>query len=118
ASELASLRCQHLNLGAGWVRCEGKGRKERCTPISHTARQVLRVWLRELGGDPAGPLFPSRSGGHLTRGGIWRLVIKHTDTARQRCPSVERRLNPAREMPFAPFMAGMAVVAVAGFVRF
>ncbi|MGZ6725130.1 MAG: hypothetical protein ACXVHK_29755, partial [Solirubrobacteraceae bacterium] len=32
--------------------------------------------------------------------------------------SVERRLNPAREMPFALFMAGMAVVAVAGFVRF
>ena len=88
AFELASLRCQHLNLGAGWIRCEGKGRKERCTPLSRATRQVLRVWLRELDGDPAGPLFPSRSGGHLTRGAIWRLVVKHTDTARQRCPSL------------------------------
>jgi integrase/recombinase XerD len=87
-SELASLRCQDLNLGAGWVRCEGKGRKERRTPLSRAARQVLRVWLRELGGDPAGPLFPSRSGGHLTRSAIWRLVVKHTTTARARCPSL------------------------------
>jgi integrase/recombinase XerD len=87
-SELASLRCQDLNLGAGWVRCEGKGRKERCTPLSRAARQVLRVWLRELGGDPAGPLFPSRNGGHLTRSAIWRLVVKHTTTARGQCPSL------------------------------
>jgi site-specific recombinase XerD len=87
-SELASLRCQDLNLDAGWVRCEGKGRKERCTPLSRAARQVLRAWLRELRGDPASPLFPSRNGGHLTRSAIWRLVVKHTTTARARCPSL------------------------------
>ena len=95
ASELASLRRQDLNLGAGWVRCEGKGRKERCTPLSRAARQVLRVWLRELGGDPAGPLFPSRTGGHLTRSAIWRLVAKHTATARARCPSLaDKNITP------------------------
>jgi integrase/recombinase XerD len=58
ASELASLRCEDLNLDAGWVRCQGKGTKNRCTPLSRTARKVLRVWLRELGGDPASPPFP------------------------------------------------------------
>jgi integrase/recombinase XerD len=89
ASELASLRRHDLNLAAGWIRCEGKGRKERCTPLSRGAREVLRVWLRELGGDPAGPLFPSRNGGHLTRSAIWRLVAKHTTTARGLCPSLE-----------------------------
>jgi site-specific recombinase XerD len=88
ASELASLRRENVNLGGGWVRCQGKGRKERCTPLSRVARQVLRVWLRELGGDPAGPLFPSRNSGHLTRSAIWRLVINHTSTARERCPSL------------------------------
>jgi len=86
ASQLARLRCEDLNRGAGWVRCEGKGRKERCTPLSRAARQVLRVWLRELGGEPASPLFPSRNGGHLTRSAIWRLVVKHTATARAQCP--------------------------------
>jgi integrase/recombinase XerD len=96
ASELASLRCQDLNLGSGaWVRCQGKGRKERCTPLSRAAVQVLRVWLRELGGDPADPLFPSHAGGHLTRSGIWRLVVKHTATARSRCPSlVGKNITP------------------------
>ena len=88
ASELASLRRQDLNLGGGWVRCEGKGRKERCTPISRAATQVLRVWLREQDGDPASPLFPSRTGGHLTRSGIWRLVAKHAAAACVRCPSL------------------------------
>ena len=89
ASELASLRCRDLNLSAGaWVRCEGKGRKERCTPLTRTTVQVLRVRLRELGGDPTGPLFPSRTCKHLTRSGIWRLVAKHTLTARARCPSL------------------------------
>jgi integrase/recombinase XerD len=89
ASELASLRRQDLNLAAGaWVRCEGKGRKERCTPLTHQTRQVLRIWLRELGANPANPLFPSRRGQHLTRGAIWRLVTKHTEIAREQCPSL------------------------------
>lgn len=89
ASELAGLRCQDLNLAAGaWVRCHGKGRKERCTPLTRTTVRVLRVWLRELDSNSAGPLFPSRTGGHLTRSAIWRLVVKHTTTARSRCPSL------------------------------
>jgi integrase/recombinase XerD len=89
ASELASLRCQDLNLASGaWVRCQGKGRKERCTPLTSVTVKVLRVWLRELDGDPGGPLFPSRTGGHLTRNAIWRLVAKHTTTARAHCPSL------------------------------
>jgi integrase/recombinase XerD len=89
AAELASLRCQDLQLDDGaWVRCHGKGRKERCTPLTRQTVQVLRVWLREQGGDPAGPLFPSRGGRHLTRGAIWRLVTKHAATACGRCPSL------------------------------
>ena len=59
ASELASLRCQDLNLDTGaWVRCEGKGRKERCTPLTRGTVKVLRVWLRELGGDPVRSAVP------------------------------------------------------------
>jgi len=89
ASELASLRCQDLQLATGaWVRCDGKGRKERCTPLTRQTVQVLRVWLRERDGQPGSALFPGRSGRHLTRGAIWRLVVKHADTARQRCPTL------------------------------
>ena len=49
---------------------------------------MLRVWLRERGGDPDSPLFPSRSGRHLTRDAIWRLVVKHAATAGRPCPSL------------------------------
>lgn len=89
ATELAGLRRQDLQLQDGaWVRCRGKGRKERCTPLTRETRQVLAVWLRELGGDPIGPLFPSRRGQQLTRGAIWRLVTKHATAARAHCPSL------------------------------
>ena len=92
ATELASLRCQDLQLSTGaWVRCQGKGRKERCTPLTRATVQVLRVWLRERDGQPTSPLFPTRSDQHLTRGAIWRLVIKHAATARERCPSLANK---------------------------
>jgi site-specific recombinase XerD len=96
ASELASLRCQDLQLGTGaWIRCEGKGRKERCTPVSRPTRQILQAWLRELDANPAGPLFPTRRGTQLTRGAIWRLVVKHVATARSRCPSLAtKKITP------------------------
>jgi integrase/recombinase XerD len=121
ASELAGLRLQDLQLGTGaWVRCEGKGRKERCTPLSRTTREVLRVWLRERGGQPASPLFPSRSGQHLTRGAIWRLVVKHAATAGDRCPSLAaKRITPhvlrhtaAMRMLHAPTPIDTATIAL------
>ena len=92
ASELASLRGQDLQLDSpAWVKCRGKGRKERCTPLSRPTRQVLHAWLRERDGHPAGPLFPNRSGQHLTRGAIWRLVVKHAATASDRCHSLQTK---------------------------
>lgn len=121
ASELASLRLQDLQLGTGaWVRCEGKGRKERCTPLSRSTREVLRVWLRERGGQPASPLFPSRSGQHLTRGAIWRLVVKHAATANDRCPSLAaKHITPhvlrhtaAMRMLHAPTPIDTATIAL------
>ena len=88
-SELAALCRQDLQLdGIAWVRCQGKGRKERCTPLTRETKAVLQAWLRERGGLPADALFPNRRGGHLTRGAIWRLVAKHAATACERCQSL------------------------------
>jgi integrase/recombinase XerD len=57
---------------------------------------VLRIWLREQGGSPTSPLFPGRSGTHLTRGAIWRRVITHAAaTAAEQCPSITtKNLTP------------------------
>lgn len=52
-SELTSLRVQDVSLGPGaHVRCQGKGRKERCTPLRRDVVRVLRSWLREHCGEP------------------------------------------------------------------
>lgn len=59
-SELTALRCKDVQLGHGaHVRCHGKGRKERCTPLSREAVRVLKLWLPQRGDTPVGALFPS-----------------------------------------------------------
>ena len=91
-SELRSLRCEDVVLGTGaHVRCQGKGRKHRGTPLRKDAVSALDRWLRERRGLPVDPVFPSMRGGPLSRDAIERLVAKHVSTARQRCPSLERK---------------------------
>jgi integrase/recombinase XerD len=89
-SELAGLRRQDVELGIGAnVRCHGKGRKDRCTPLTTSTVAVLRVWMRTQDGQLDSPLLPSRgTDRHLTRGAIWRLVANHAATARSNCPSL------------------------------
>jgi integrase/recombinase XerD len=77
----------HLGPGAH-LRCHGKGRKDRCTPLtSHTAK-VLRTWLKEHRGQPHDPLFPTRRGTPLSRDAVQRLVAKHAATAAAARPSL------------------------------
>lgn len=91
-SELTGLCCQDVVLGRGaHVRCLGKGRKARCTPLRQDAVSALQAWLRERQGQPTDPLFPTRRGGPLSRDSVEHLVAKHTLTARQHCPSLNTK---------------------------
>ncbi len=94
ASELCELRAGDVNLQAGYLRCMGKGRKERVTPIGREARQALQAYLQHLRprllekGQQRGrweppltralsaslPLFLSRTGGPMERTAVWELV--------------------------------------------
>lgn len=88
-SELTSLNCADVDLGTGaHLRCHGKGRKERITPLTIQACGVLRVWLTERRGEPSDPLFPSRRHGSLSRDAVALLVDKHARAATQGCPSL------------------------------
>lgn len=95
-SELVSLRRADLDLRAGaHVRCLGKGRKERCTPITKHTVAVLRVWLAERRGGPSDPLFPGPSGARLGRHAVSRLVSKYASIAAVSCPSIaKKRVSP------------------------
>jgi len=91
-SELTGLRYEDLRLGIGGaVRCRGKGRKERSTPLRKNVVAALRAWLRERAGDPTSPLFPSVRGGPLSRDGVEHLLAKHVTMARKQCPSLTKK---------------------------
>jgi integrase/recombinase XerD len=95
-SEITSLRRCDIVTGTGaHVRCEGKGRKQRCTPLRQEVTQVLDVWLKERAGLDADPLFPTIRGTKLSRDAMERLVHKHTLAASKSCASLTgKRISP------------------------
>jgi integrase/recombinase XerD len=95
-SELIGLTCQDVSLRAGaHLRCQGKGRKERCTPLTAATAAVLRVWLQERQGQATDPLFPTSRGGPLSRDAVERLLAKYAARAEHACPSLHgKRLSP------------------------
>lgn len=85
ASELASLRTMDLNLDIGYLRCVGKGGRERVIPMGKAAMAAVRGYLTGLrpsltrsqaqaSGDF---LLLSRTGRPLSRIEVWRLVKKY-----------------------------------------
>jgi integrase/recombinase XerD len=94
-SEIVHLRGADIVLGTGaHVRCQGKGRKERCTPLT-SAVPAVRDWLRELQVGATDVLFPSRRGGPRSRDAVERLVDKYAEAARTICPSLRgKRVTP------------------------
>jgi integrase/recombinase XerD len=91
-SELLGLTCADVQLGTpAHLRCLGKGRKERVTPLTSQTVAVLRVWTRERQGQPADPLFPSRDGGPLSRDAVERRLAKHIANAQRKCPTLRAK---------------------------
>lgn len=86
ASELANLELREINIDIGYIRCYGKGRKERIIPIGKPARAVIIEYLEKLrpelcnqfSGDN---LVLSRTGRPAGRIEIWRLVKKYARRA-------------------------------------
>lgn len=96
ASELTGLRCRDVVLGTGaHVRCLGKGRRERCTPLRKDTVAALRRWLSERKGQPDEAVFPNARGTPMSLDGVEYLVAKHAATARSSCPSLaQKRISP------------------------
>jgi len=95
-SELTALRRQDVTFGTGaHVRCNGKGRKLRCTPLRRDVARVLQAWLRECEPGADAPVFPRSRGGRMSEDAVERLVAKHVAAARQRRPSLgSKRVTP------------------------
>ena len=95
-SEITGLQQKDAVLGpAAYVRCEGKGRKERCTPLTKPAVAVLKAWIKEQGGDQSSFLFPSSRGGRLSADAVQYVVAKHVAAGQRTCPSLmKKRVTP------------------------
>ena len=94
ASELVGLKCGDFVQGSGaHIRCMGKGRKERATPLRRETAKLLAAWISNR--DRGGPLFPSIRGERLSRDALEHLVRKHCLTAARTCPSIgSKRVTP------------------------
>lgn len=95
-SELTSLKRDDLNLGVGsYIHVTGKGRKERCTPLTKETGKIMRTWIKEIPNGKEQVLFPNCRGRQLSNDGIQYLLRKHTKAASQQCVALQRkRISP------------------------
>jgi site-specific recombinase XerD len=91
-AEVTALAADDLVRGGGaHVRCHGKGRKERCTPLSRGTARVLRAWLAERGACGADLVFVSTRRTRLSHDAVERLVTKYALVAARSCPTLARK---------------------------
>jgi integrase/recombinase XerD len=88
-TELTGLTAADVSLGVGaHVRCHGKGRKDRLTPLNKPVARLLADWLTELRPPPTAYLFPTRAGGQLSTDAVADLLAKHLTVAARTCPAL------------------------------
>ncbi|MCF8563670.1 site-specific tyrosine recombinase XerD [Alicyclobacillus tolerans] len=82
-TELVSLRLSDVNLSTGFLRCMGKGSKERIIPIGEIAQSTLLHYLRfsrqqllRTGSSDA--LFLNHHGAQMSRQGFWKILKKYS----------------------------------------
>lgn len=91
-SELIAVRARDVVLGsASHVRCSGKGRKERCTPLTKQVARFVREWLVENDRGPDDLVFTTRTNSRLSRDAVERLVERHRLIAEGTCVSLKRK---------------------------
>jgi len=86
-SELVSLNLNDVDTGGGYVRCFGKGGKERLIPIHSQAVAALKDYLsqgrpRLKAADGEEALFLNRRGERLTRQGLWQILKGYAKSAK------------------------------------
>lgn len=95
-TELTRLCRQDLHLGSGaHIKCLGKGRKNRCTPLQADLATDLSDWIAKRPPEPTTPVFPTAKGTAMSADALQRLVARHLKTAAKTCPSLrKKRVTP------------------------
>ena len=92
-SELTALDLEDVNLAAGFLRCENRGR-ERIIPMYHTAVKALQEYIRDVRPqivmDPEEQaLFVNMNGERMSRQGFWKIIKHYQETA-----GIEKDITP------------------------
>ncbi len=117
SSELTGLTRGDVQTGTGpTVRCHGKGRKDRVTPLTANVAAVIRAWLRQQPGDPGDPLFPAITGRQLSSDAVQDLVTGRT-TRRDRSSGLPAHSGQARHSPYSAALHGDGPAACRGRSR-
>ncbi|HOU35950.1 MAG TPA: site-specific tyrosine recombinase XerD [Candidatus Omnitrophota bacterium] len=90
-SEVVHLKTGDLNLDVGFLRCVGKGNKERVIPLGKKAvaavsRYLEKVRPRLVKNKQSDHLFVSRLGGSISRQSLWKLIKRYAREARIKKP--------------------------------
>ena len=93
-SEVSWLKVSDVNLEIGFLKCKGKGSKERIVPLGKAAQNFLRKYLNEarpsfLAGKVSLYLFVGQGGRRLSRQSIWKAIKKAVKTA-----GITKRVSP------------------------
>ncbi|HNV86178.1 MAG TPA: site-specific tyrosine recombinase XerD [Candidatus Omnitrophota bacterium] len=94
-SELAGLRTEGVNFEAGFLRCQGKGSKERIIPLGEKAREALSKYMTAVrvkvkSREGASPfVFTGRGNKGLTRMTLWRVIRKYA-----RLAGIQKKISP------------------------
>lgn len=81
ASELAGLKITDLNLEVDFLKCKGKGSKERIVPLGKVAKKYLLRYINEsrpklLKTKVSSSLFLRQGGKSLSRQSVWKIIKK------------------------------------------
>jgi len=93
-SELVNLKMDNINLDVGYVRCIGKGRKERIIPIGKRAREAVKKYCETSRAKLAKNqmtlfLFLSRLGKKISRQSVWKLIKRYAQKA-----NIKKEIKP------------------------
>lgn len=93
-SELVNLKLTDLHMDAGFVKCVGKGQKERIIPIGRKAKEALRKYLKKarlkfLKRGESNALFLTRLGKPMSRQSFWMMIKRYVREAK-----IKKRVTP------------------------
>lgn len=85
-TELISIQLDDLNLSAGFLRCLGKGNKERIIPFGKMANAALLYYVQQARSKlqkdcDTNALFLSHLGAQMSRQGFWKILKKYAAAA-------------------------------------